>query len=180
TTTGISGLALGSGSGWLERKFGLVCDNLVKAEVVTADGRIIEASDDENADLFWAIRGGGGNFGVVTAFHLRLHELGPIVLGGMLVYPGPMGGDVLKFFRDFIADAPDEVCGGIAFICAPPEDFVPPEVQGQPVVAIVACYAGPVEEGERAFAPLREFGPPAMDLVQPMPYVAVQQLLDGG
>ena len=180
TTTGIAGLALGSGQAWIDRKFGLTCDNLVKAEVVAADGRIVEASDDENADLFWAIRGGGGNFGVITEFHLQLHELGPIVLGGMLVYPGAMGVEVLKFFRDFMANAPDEVCGGIAFICAPPEEFVPKEVQGQPVVAVIACYAGPVEEGERAFAPLREFGPPAMDLIQPMPYVAVQQLLDGG
>jgi FAD/FMN-containing dehydrogenase len=177
TTTGISGLALGSGSGWLERKFGFVCDNLISAEVVTADGGIVTASDDENADLFWGIRGGGGNFGVVTEFDLRLHELGPIVLGGMLVWPAEAGKELLRFYRDFVTDAPDEVGSGLAFICAPPEPFVPPEMVGQPVIGIVACYAGPVEEGEKAFAPLRAFGPP-MDLMQPMPYLAVQQLLD--
>jgi FAD/FMN-containing dehydrogenase len=178
TTTGISGLALGSGSGWLERKFGLVCDNLVSAEVVTADGRIVTASDDENADLFWGLRGGSGNFGIVTTFHLRLHELGPIVLGGLLVYPASIGRDLLRFYREFVRSAPDEVGSGLAFICAPPEDFVPKEVQGHPVIGVVCCYAGPVEDGEIAFQPLREFGPPAMDLVQPMPYVAVQSLLD--
>jgi len=180
TTTGISGLALGSGSGWLERKFGLVCDNLVQAEVVTADGRIVTASEDENADLFWGLRGGSGNFGIVTAFHLRLHELGPIVLGGMLVYSAEIGRDLLRFYREFVRSARDEVGSGLAFICAPPEDFVPKEVQGHPVIAVVCCYAGSVEDGVLAFKPLREFGPPAMDLVQPMPYVAVQSLLDGG
>jgi FAD/FMN-containing dehydrogenase len=178
TSTGIAGLALGSGSGWLERKYGFTCDNLVQAEVVTADGRIVTASADENPDLFWGVRGGGGNFGVVTAFHLRLHELGPIVLGGMLVYPAAMGAALLRFYRDFMRDAPDEVGSGLAFICAPPEDFVPPEVQGQPVIGVVLCYAGPVEQGEIALKPLREFGPPAIDLVAPMPYTAVQQLLD--
>ncbi len=179
TTTGISGLALGSGSGWLERRCGLVCDNLVAAEVVTADGRVVTASDDENADLFWGLRGGSGNFGVVTAFHLRLHEVGPIVLGGLLVFPAEMGGELLRFYRGFVRDAPDEVGSGVAFICAPPEDFVPKEVQGHPVIGVVCCYAGPVEEGERAFKPLRDLGP-AMDMVQPMPYVAVQTLLDHG
>jgi FAD/FMN-containing dehydrogenase len=177
TTTGISGLALGSGSGWLERKFGFVCDNLVKAEVVTADGRIVTASEDENADLFWGLRGGGGNFGVVTEFHLRLHELGPVVLGGMLVWAAAAGRDLLRFYREFVTDAPDEVGSGLAFLCAPPAPFVPPEMVGQPVIGIVCCYAGPVEEGEKAFKPLREFGPP-MDMMQPMPYTAVQTLLD--
>jgi FAD/FMN-containing dehydrogenase len=179
TTTGISGLALGSGSGWLERKFGFVCDNLTQAEVVTADGRVVTASENENADLFWGIRGGGGNFGVVTEFHLRLHQLGPIVLGGMLVYTPDQGRDLLRFYRDFVRDAPDEVGSGLAFICAPPEEFVPKEAWGQPMIGIVCCYAGPVEDGEAAFKPLREFGPPLMDMMQPMPYTAVQQLLDG-
>jgi FAD/FMN-containing dehydrogenase len=178
STTGIAGLALGSGSGWLERKLGFVCDNLVKAEVVTADGREVVASDTENPELFWGLRGGGGNFGIVTAFHLRLHEIGPIVLGGMLMFPSPMGGELLRFYRDFMAKAPDEVGSALAFICAPPLDFVPEPVRGQPVIGVVCCYAGPVEDGEKAFAPLREFGPPALDIVSPMPYVAVQQLLD--
>jgi FAD/FMN-containing dehydrogenase len=176
--TGIGGLALGSGSGWLERKFGFTCDNLVKAEVVTADGRQVIASEDENPDLFWGLRGGGGNFGVVTAFHLRLHPLGPIVLGGQLMYPAPMAGDLLRFYRDFILAAPDEVCGGVAFITAPPEEFVPEPVRGQPVVGVVVMYAGDPAEGEEAFRPLREFGPPGLDMVQPMPYVAVQQMID--
>jgi FAD/FMN-containing dehydrogenase len=177
STTGIAGLALGSGSGWLERKLGLVCDNLLAAEVVTADGRVVTASAEENADLFWGLRGGGGNFGVVTRFDLRLHELGPIVLGGLLVFPAERGREVLRFFRDFMRDAPDEVGGALAFISAPPEDFVPVEVQGKPVIVTVCCYAGPVDDGETAYKPLRDLGP-AVDMVQPMPYVAVQTLLD--
>jgi FAD/FMN-containing dehydrogenase len=139
SSTGVAGLTLGSGSGWLERKLGFVCDNLLEAEVVTADGRQVVASETENADLFWGLRGGGGNFGVVTAFHLRVHPIGPIVLGGMLMYPAPMAGDVLRFFRDFMATAPDEVGGGVAFITAPPEEFVPEPVRGQPVVGVVLC-----------------------------------------
>jgi FAD/FMN-containing dehydrogenase len=177
TTTGISGLALGSGSGWIERKFGLVCDNLLEAEVVTADGRIVTASERENADLFWGLRGGGGNFGIVTTFVLRLHELGPLVFGGMLVYPAEAGHDLMRVYRDFMRDAPDEVGSGLAFICAPPEDFVPKEVQGHPVIGVVCCYAGAVDDGEVAYKPLRDFGP-AMDMLQPMPYTAVQALLD--
>ena len=176
--TGISGLALGSGSGWLERKLGFTCDNLVKAEVVTASGELVVASEEENADLFWGLRGGGGNFGVVTAFHFRLHPVGPIVLGGMLMYPAAMARELVRFFRDFMLGAPDEVGAALAFITAPPAEFVPEPVRGQPVVGVVVCYAGPAEEGEEALRPLREFGPPGVDLVQPMPYVALQQLLD--
>ena len=176
--TGIAGLALGSGSGWLDRKCGFTCDNLISAEVVTADGRKVVASEDENADLFWGLRGGGGNFGVVTAFNLRLHEIGPIVLGGMLMYPAQMAGELVRVFRDFMKDAPDEVGAALAFITAPPEEFVPEPVRGQPVIGIITLYAGPVEDGERALAPLREMA--AMDMVQPMPYVAVQRLLDPG
>jgi FAD/FMN-containing dehydrogenase len=178
TTTGIAGLALGSGSGWLERKLGFTCDNLIEAEVVTADGRQVRASADENADLFWGLRGGSGNFGIVTGFHFQLHPIGPIVLGGMLMYPAAMGRDLLRFWRDFMLAAPDEVGSGVAFITAPPEEFVPEPVRGQPVVGVILCYAGPVEEGEVVLRPLREFGPPGMDMVQPMPYTAVQQLLD--
>jgi FAD/FMN-containing dehydrogenase len=179
TTTGIAGLALGSGSGWLERKFGLTCDNLIEAQVVTADGRIVTASETENPDLFWGIRGGGGNFGVVTEFRFRLHELGPIVLGGMLVFPPQRGQELLRAYRDFVRDAPDEVGSGLAFVSAPPEDFVPKEVQGTPMIGMLICYAGPPEEGEAAIKPLRDLGP-LIDMVQPMPYTAVQTLLDGG
>jgi FAD/FMN-containing dehydrogenase len=179
-TTGVAGLALGSGSGWLERKLGFTCDNLIAAEVVTADGSQVVASEHENSDLFWGLRGGGGNFGVVTAFHFRLHEVGPIVLGGMLMYPAEMAGELTRHFRDFMADAPDEVGAAIAYISAPPLDFVPEPVRGQPVAGVVICYAGDVEEGEEAIRPLREFGPPALDMVQPMPYVALQGLLEPG
>ena len=178
TDTGVAGLALGSGSGWLERKLGFTCDNLVAAEVVTADGRQVVASEDENPDLFWGLRGGGGNFGVVTAFHFRLHPVGPIVLGGMLMYPAEVARELVRVYRDFMLTARDEVGTALAFITAPPVDFVPEPVRGQPVVGIIVCYVGPVEEGEADLAPLREFGPPGVDLVQPMPYVAVQQLLD--
>jgi FAD/FMN-containing dehydrogenase len=177
STTGVGGLTLGSGSGWLERKFGFVCDNLVAAEVVTADGRVVTASSTENADLFWGLCGGGGNFGIVTAFELQLHDVGPVVFGGLLVYPRPVARELVKFYREFVRAAPDEVGSGLAFLCAPPEEFVPKEVQGQPVIGVVCCYAGPAEEGEAAYKPLRDFGP-ALELVQPMPYVAVQQLLD--
>lgn len=178
STTGVSGLALGSGSGWLERSFGFVCDNLMSAEVVTADGREVVASPAENADLFWGLRGGGGNFGIVTAFHLQLHDLGPIVLGGMLMYPAAMGSELVRFYRDFMEQAPDTVGTGLAFICAPPEEFVPEPVRGQPVIGVIVCCSGSVEAAEVAMRPLREFGPPAVDMVQPMPYLAVQQLLD--
>jgi FAD/FMN-containing dehydrogenase len=178
STTGVGGLALGSGSGWLERAFGFTCDNLLEAQVVTADGRIVTASERENADLFWAIRGGGGNFGVVTEFLLQLHPVGPIVLGGMLLYPAAMAGDLVRFWRDFMTEAPDEVGTGVAFITAPPLDFVPEPVRGQPVVGVVICYAGDPDEGAEVLAPLLAFGPPAVNLVQPMPYIAVQQLID--
>ena len=178
--TGIGGLALGSGSGWLERKFGFTCDNLLAAEVVTADGRQVLASAEENPELFWGLRGGGGNFGIVTAFHFRLHPVGPILLGGMLMYPAAMARDLVEFYAGFIADAPDEVVGGLAFICAPPLDFVPEPVRGQPVVGVVLAYVGTVEDGEAALRPLREFGPPAIDMVEPMPYVALQQIIDAG
>jgi FAD/FMN-containing dehydrogenase len=178
STTGIGGLSLGSGSGWLERKFGFVCDNLVEAEVVTADGRQVVASETENPELFWGLRGGGGNFGVVTAFHLRVHELGPVILGGMLMFPAATATDLVRFYRDFMEHAPDEVGSGLAFTCAPPLDFVPEPARGKPVALVLACYAGAVEDGERALAPLREFGPPALDMIEPMPYVALQQLLN--
>jgi FAD/FMN-containing dehydrogenase len=178
STTGVGGLALGSGSGWLERAFGFSCDSLLSAEVVTASSEVVTASEDSHPDLFWALRGGGGNFGVVTEFTFRLHPVGPIVLGGMLLYPGFMAADVLRNWRDFMADAPREVGGGVALITAPPEDFVPEPARGMPAVGVIVLYAGDLEEGQRVVEPLTSFGPPAANLVQPMPYVAVQQLLD--
>lgn len=175
--TGIAGLALGSGSGWLERKLGFTCDNLLAAEVVTADGQVVTASATENPDLFWGLRGGGGNFGVVTSFLLQLHAVGPIVLGGLLVWPAPMANDVARFWRDFMLSAPDEVGGALAFITAPPADFVPEPVRGHPILGCVVCYAGDLAEGEEVLRPLREFGPPPLDLLGPMPYTAVQDLI---
>jgi hypothetical protein len=178
STTGIAGFTLGSGSGWLERKLGLAADNLISAEVVLADGSIVTASETENGELFWGLRGGGGNFGVVTSFTFRLAPVGPIVLGGMLMHPGPKAGAVLRFFREFMAAAPDEVGAAVALLTAPPGPPIPEPARGKPAVGIVACYAGRVDEGERALAPLREFGPPAIDHIQPMPYTEVQKLID--
>jgi len=180
SSTGVAGLVLGSGSGWIERKFGLTADNLLSVDMVAADGSLMRASEGENAELFWATRGGGGNFGIVTSFTFQLHEVGPTVLGGMLLYPAPMAAAVLRNFRDMIAKAPDEVGGGVALITAPPEEFVPEPVRGQPVVGVILCYTGPVADGEIALAPFREFGPPALDLVEPMPYLAMQRIIDPG
>ena len=178
-STGIGGLSLGSGSGWLERAFGFTCDNLIEAEVVTAAGEIVTASLAENPDLFWAIRGGGGNFGIVTTFTLQLHALGPIVWGGMLVFPGFRGAEVMRGYRDFVATAPDEVGSGLAFITAPHEEFVPEPARGHPAIGIICCYAGNPEDAPAAYAPLMALEP-AMAMVQPMPYTAVQQLIEPG
>jgi FAD/FMN-containing dehydrogenase len=178
STTGIGGFTLGGGSGWIERKCGYAADNLIGAELVTAEGEIVTASSRDNPQLFWGLRGGGGNFGVVTRFDFRLHPIGPVVLGGLLMYPAPMAADVLRNFRDVMADAPDEVGSGVALITAPREDFIPEPVRGRPIVGVLVCYAGRVADGEEALRPLREFGPPAMDTVGAMPYTAVQKLLD--
>src|SRR3954467_9460809 len=130
--TGVAGLTLGGGSGWIERKCGYTVDSLISADVVTADGRVVVASEDENPELLWGLKGGGGNFGVVTAFEFQLHEVGPIMLGGMMMFPGERATEVLRFYRDYIAEAPDEVGGATAIITAPPEDFVPEPVRGKP------------------------------------------------
>jgi FAD/FMN-containing dehydrogenase len=179
--TGVGGLALGSGSGWLERPYGATCESLISAEVVTADGRVVRASEDDNADLLWGLRGGGGNFGIVTEFEFNVHPVGPIVLGGMLAFPRAQARDVARAYRDYIEQAPNEVCGGMALITAPPEDFVPEAARGQAAVGVIFCYVGPPEEGEKALQPLREALPePVVDMIQPMPYVALQQMLDAG
>ncbi|HWA17887.1 MAG TPA: FAD-binding oxidoreductase [Devosia sp.] len=172
-TTGVAGLTLGSGSGWIERKYGFVCDNLIKVDMVTADGRKVVASDTENPELFWGLRGGGGNFGIVTAFYIRLHKIGP-VLTGPLLYPPQMAAAVLRNYRDFMADAPDEVGGGVVFTTAPDAPFVPPPARGKPVVMVNIVYVGDPAEGEKVLAPLRAFGPPVADLVHPSSYAEVQ------
>jgi len=180
SSTGVGGLALGSGSGWLERKFGYTCDNLLRAEVVTADGRSVIASATENPGLFWGLRGGGGNFGIVTSFELQLHDVGPTVLAGMLLYPAAMGGDLIRFYREFMPTASDDLACGIAFITAPPAPFVPEPVRGHPLAAVILAHFGEADAAEEALRPLRAFGPPAVDLIDRLPYVALQQMVNEG
>jgi len=168
STTGIAGLTLGGGIGWLQRKYGLTCDNLLSADVVTAGGRFLTASETENPDLFWGLRGGGGNFGIVTSFEYRLHPLGQ-VLGGPVLHPFEAAQEAFGFFREFMNSAPDEVSG--AFGLGPLPD-------GQRAVFLFVCYAGPPEEGEKVIAPVREFGSPLEDLIQPMSYCDLQQAFD--
>ncbi|MDI5983777.1 FAD-binding oxidoreductase [Halomonas sp. M4R5S39] len=165
-STGIAGLTLGGGIGYLNRKHGLACDNLLSADVVTAEGRLVTASADEHPELFWGLRGGGGNFGVVTSFAYRLHPVGP-VLGGELVYPLERAGDVLRFYRDWSTTAPDEVRADATLLSGP---------EG-PVLDIKMCYCGPLEEGEAVLRPMRAFGAPLLDSVAPVPYARVQNLL---
>ena len=178
--TGVAGLALGSGSGWLERMFGFTCESMISAEVVTAAGEVVRASQAENPDLFWGLRGGGGNFGVVTEFEFGLHPVGPLLTAGLLLWPRAQSGEVIRFYRDYMASAPDEVGGAVAFLTAPPAPFVPPDLQGQPVIGVVYCYVGPLEAGEEHARPLRGFGSPTVDMIGPMPYTALQQMLDPG
>src|SRR3989337_1795992 len=174
-TTGIAGLTLGSGSGWLERKLGYTVDSMIGAEVVLANGEVVQASEEENADLFWGLRGGGGNFGIVTRFEYRLHPIGPIVYGGMLGFPRDPA--ILCAYRDFMEAASDDVGGAAALITAPHEPFVPEPVRGQPVMGIVVCYTGKPEDGPQAIKPLLDLNP-VLRMVEPMPYVAVQGLLE--
>ena len=168
STTGIAGLTLGGGQGWLGSKHGFAIDNLLSADVVTANGELLTASTTKNEDLFWALRGAGHNFGIVTSFEYRLHTVGT-VLGGMVIHPFERAADVLRFYRDFTADPPDELTTAAGILTAP---------DGNLVAAIVACYSGPLDEGERVLVPLREFGPPAADTVAPIPYTAMQTMTD--
>jgi FAD/FMN-containing dehydrogenase len=170
----VAGLTLGGGIGWLQRKYGLACDNLRSAQMVTADGEVVDADDE----LLWGLRGGGGNFGVVTQFVFDLHPVST-VLGGLLMFPFDRAEEVLRAFRDWAVDAPDEASLLAAVNFAPPEPFVPPELVGQRVIALVGCWCGDMADGERALAPLRALGP-AVDLFGPMPYAALQGPLDGG
>ena len=171
SSTGIAGLTLGGGIGWLTGKHGLACDNLLSVDVVTADGEFLKASATENADLFWAVRGGGGNFGIVTNFEYQLHPVGPTVLAGMVLHPMSQAREVLRFYREYSANLPDDACSWIGLLNTP---------DGIPVVGLLMFYAGPLEQGERVLGPARRFGQPLADLVQPMPYVAYQSMLDAG
>ena len=177
STTGIAGLTLGGGIGYLARGFGLSCDNLASAEVVTADGRLVTASERENEDLFWALRGGGGNFGVATSLEYRLHPVGDIY-GGPMFFELADAADVLRFYREFISDAPEQFGGFPAWQIAPPLPFIPEERHGEPFLAFVACWAGPLEEGEQALAPLHQVAPVVAEHVGPMPYPALNSAFD--
>jgi len=178
TSTGLAGLTLGGGIGWLQRKLGLTIDNLLSVDVVTAEGEYVKASADENADLFWGVRGGGGNFGIVTSFEFRLHQVGPVVLAGPVFWPMEDSPQVLRFYRDWIADAPDELMTIVIHRKAPPLPFVPEELHGKLVVGVICCYAGPIEEGEKVVRPLKEFGSPVLDLCVPKPFLAHQSMFD--
>ena len=168
STTGIAGLTLGGGLGWLMGKHGLACDNVIAMDVVTADGRLLKASEQENADLLWGLRGGGGNFGIVTSFEYRLHELGPVFGGGVL-YPVDQTREVLRFYRDFVLSCPNELGTQLGRICT---------LDGVPVVGVAGCYSGSPRDGEKALAPLRRFGSPIADLFGPMSYLQIQTMFD--
>jgi hypothetical protein len=178
--TGIGGLTLGGGLGHLMRKHGLSVDNLLGVELVTATGERIRADAETEPELFWGLRGGGGNFGVVTAFEYRLHPVGPLVLGGPVFWPYADIRGVLRCLHDYAPEAPDELGISIAMMRAGPLPFIPPEQRGKPVLAVVLVWAGDLEAGERAIAPLRALGTPIADVVRAVPYVAVQSMLDGG
>jgi FAD/FMN-containing dehydrogenase len=177
STTGVGGLTLGGGIGYLARGVGLSCDNLVAAQVVTADGRVLPASESENEDLFWGIRGGGGNFGVVTAFEFRLHPVAE-VYGGPMFFAASDAGTVLRAYREFIADAPEELGGFPAWQIAPPLPFIPEERHGETMLAFIACWAGATEDGERALQPIRDWAPVVAEHVGVMPYPALNSAFD--
>jgi FAD/FMN-containing dehydrogenase len=173
STTGVGGLTLGGGYGWLQGKYGLSVDNLLSVEIVTAEGRILTASGEQNPDLFWAVRGGGGNFGVVASLRFRLHPVGPTIVGGLVAHPLEKAGEVLRFYRDFTGSLPDELTVQAGVLHAP-------DGSGVKLAAILACHCGPVEEGEAAVRPIKEFGSPTMDALGPMPYAALNSMMDGG
>jgi hypothetical protein len=178
THTGIAGLTLGGGTGWIQRKYGLTIDNLRSVDLVTADGEFVKASDKENPDLFWGVRGGGGNFGIVTEFEYRLSPLGPQVMAGPIFWPMEEAPKVLRFYRDWIAGCPDELMTIVVQRRAPALPAIPPEWVGKPVIAVVPCYAGTVEDGERLVQPLKSFGSPLLDLCMPKPFVVHQRTFD--
>ncbi len=183
STTGLAGLTLGGGIGWLSRKHGLAIDNLLSVQVVTAEGDVLTASATENADLFWGLRGGGGNFGIAVKFEYQLHPVGPMVLGGLFLYPfadDARTRELIRFYRDWAATLPDEFNAAIAFLTAPPAPFVPEHLRGTTLFGIAGGYFGLIEEGQALMEPLRNFAPPAIDLFGPMPYTALQSMLDEG
>jgi FAD/FMN-containing dehydrogenase len=177
SVTGVSGLTLGGGLGWLVRKHGLALDNLLSAQIVLADGRVVTASTSENEDLFWAIRGGGGNFGVVTSFEFRVHPVST-VLAGVVLHPAEAAGDVLRRWRDFETTSTNELTQGALLFCFPDDPSGPPQLRAKPVIGVGGVYAGAIEDGEKVLAPLRGYGPPAADLFAPVPYNEAQRMAD--
>ncbi|MFD3003607.1 FAD-binding oxidoreductase [Pontibacter toksunensis] len=167
--TGIAGLTLGGGQGWLMNKYGLTVDNLLSVDIVLADGRMLTASKSENEDLFWAVRGGGGNFGVVTSFEYQLHPVGPQILGGMILYPMDKAMDVLRFYRTYSMETPEELSSAVGIITSP---------EGLPLIAVVVAWIGDMEEGEQHIKALREFDTPLADMIGPMPYTQMQKIFD--
>ena len=180
SSTGLAGFTLGGGIGWLIRKYGLALDSLTSVDVVTANGDLVTASMSENTDLFWGVRGGGGNFGIATSFEFKLHPVGPLILGGLVAFKAEDGKDVLKFYREFVKDAPDELTTVAALLTAPPLPVFPQEIQGKHIIAILFCYCGKIEEGEKLLEPMKKFGKPVVSLISPMPYTVLQTLLDEG
>ena len=178
STTGVAGLTLGGGFGWTTRKFGLTVDNLISADVITADAKLVRASDKENQDLFWALRGGGGNFGIVTSFEFKLHPLGPEVLSGLVVHPFNKAGELLREFRRIAKEAPDELTTWIVMRKAPPLPFLPTEWHGKEVLIFAVCYSGDIKEGEKAMHALRALGKPIVDVISPHPFTGWQAAFD--
>jgi FAD/FMN-containing dehydrogenase len=176
--TGVAGLTLGGGFGYLSRKYGMTVDNLRSVDIVTADGELVHASEDERPDLFWGVRGGGGNFGIVTSFEFDLHEVGPEVLAGLIIHPAEDAPAVVRHWRDFVADIPDELTVWVIVLTAPPAPFIPEEYHGKTVVAVLPFYVGDLKEGRTLIEPLREFGQPVADNVEPRSYAAWQQFFD--
>ena len=180
SSTGVGGFTLGGGIGWLTRRYGLASDNLIGAEIVTADGSVVRASETENADLLWGLRGGGGNFGVVTSFEFRLFPLGPMILGGPIFYPGEQVPSVLRSWRDATAAMPDDLTTLVSLGSAPPIPPIPESWHGRPVATVVSAFAGAIADGQAPAAPLRKLGDPIVDLLGEMPYLVLQTLVDPG
>ncbi|MGI8775367.1 MAG: FAD-binding oxidoreductase [Actinomycetota bacterium] len=178
SSTGVGGFTLGGGVGWIQRKYGLSCDNLISVELVTANGNIVEASDDNEPELMWGLRGGGGNFGIVTSFEFQLHPVGPEIMAGMILFPGDRARDVLEFYREQDTDAPAEMGLGAVLRLAPAAPFVPEDVQGTPVVALAAVHCGSLADGERGMKPIKDLGEPIADLITARPYLEMQRMLD--
>jgi FAD/FMN-containing dehydrogenase len=179
SSTGIAGFTLGGGIGWLMRKHGLACDNLIGADVVTGDGMLVHTSEQENPELLWGLRGGGGNFGIATSLEFRLHPVGPMVMAGPIFFAGDRAEEVLRFYRDWVRSLPDEMTTLVNLTTAPPAPFLPESVHGKPIIAVIAVHAGEIEQGRAIVEPLKELGDPVADLIGVMPYTMMQSLLDG-